>query len=937
MKLKKYVLPVLFLIFGIFITSAGLIYADVIHFANLNEIIDVGAFGSLGVKSNYDIINELSANNSTEVEMNVPDEVNALWLDLEKDFKFDDISDVAGIKSAVYNDLLFYKNFLPNAYFLKPDSTGKYDSLVDSGGSEFDLLGYVTDLLNKGSADIFIVIDESYVYENGKLSFNKVKILAESYSFDGILFSAFNSEDINVFEIVEFLSSEIRKNFPAMCFGAEFISDMTAQFADDNTIAIFDKHLIDFGYVDIVSACADVDYPFYGVAMWWNYFAEYYNIPLYCEHRLDKIFGSDELWAYSNEINLQLTALYDMPAFDGSCYYNASQLKVKKALSRDLSIFLNDVAGTDQDDFFVSSMQLDNNKVVFSAATEVDDIFLYCNDVTLKTENNTANAEFVLTKGLNTFSFRGNAAEYDFEIYNNISLIYQYSPNSENTQIFGDTFVCSVVAPEESIVYTVFNGSSYEMSPDNTVNIEAPYGYCAYSVIVDISESKNVSDLISFVCFSGDKSQIVHQYVEFVNKKNTHQEIAQVTYNVASPYYDNGLGRALMCVIKDDHTETISEVDDYDTYHPYKSKLLKGTVDYVEKINLSAEGYIRYELKSGLNVYADDALLITDGYVLPQNNAQIFAYDGNTDRIQIKLDWLSPVNVEIKNLDFKIGYEQFSYNVSEFDAEYVDVNLYYCDDIAGINNIDLTSSCLFSSYEIIKSSDSFVSIRFKLKNPGMFFGYKINVNNEGIVEIDFNMLTSDYTDKVIMLDAGHGGISMVGTALSDDSASEAQITLAIAYKTKVYLEAKGFSVIMTRTDDVPLNLSERMELCENYNPDLFISIHCDGSASASESGTHTFYYTPFSQPLASSIHDRIVATYLNDIYVEADNNYSRVDRKIKFYPFYVTRVDNCPSVLIETGFLTNYVEGYVLVNPINQELIANSIAEGICDYFNGLN
>ena len=86
--------------------------------------------------------------------------------------------------------------------------------------------------------------------------------------------------------------------------------------------------------------------------------------------------------------------------------------------------------------------------------------------------------------------------------------------------------------------------------------------------------------------------------------------------------------------------------------------------------------------------------------------------------------------------------------------------------------------------------------------------------------------------------------------------------------------------------------------------------------------------------MAASIHNRLVDIYSESIYVESDENYKNIDRKIKFYPFYVTRVDNCPSVLVETGFLTNYVESHVLANPVNQDYIGRAIADGINDYFN---
>ena len=81
------------------------------------------------------------------------------------------------------------------------------------------------------------------------------------------------------------------------------------------------------------------------------------------------------------------------------------------------------------------------------------------------------------------------------------------------------------------------------------------------------------------------------------------------------------------------------------------------------------------------------------------------------------------------------------------------------------------------------------------------------------------------------------------------------------------------------------------------------------------------------------IHASLVNIYRNNIYLPTDSNYSSVDRKIKFYPFYVTRRNQCPSVLVETGFMTNYIEGNILANENGQYWIAQGIAEGIANYF----
>lgn len=225
-------------------------------------------------------------------------------------------------------------------------------------------------------------------------------------------------------------------------------------------------------------------------------------------------------------------------------------------------------------------------------------------------------------------------------------------------------------------------------------------------------------------------------------------------------------------------------------------------------------------------------------------------------------------------------------------------------------------------------------MRLHLKKAGGVYGYSLSENENGNIVISLKKRAENsIKGKTVMLDPGHGGLSMTGTALNNNSIAEADVTLAIAFKAKSMIEAAGAKVYITRTMNTSLTLYERRQLCREKNPDVFVSIHCDGSDALEESGTHTFYFMPFSQPLASSIHSRLVQNYSRYIYTPDSENYSRIDKKIKFYPFYVTRVINCPSVLVETGFMTNYIEGMLLADDNCQYWLADAIANGIINYF----
>lgn len=931
-KVKKIIFPVVFVIISLLIIGTGFVYFGFLGNISLPAVGKPD--GDLSeVRNNSDVIEEiiqLKTDNSAHKKLSV--DMSGLWIETSEDFGVTADKGTDAVKYAVYSDINYYKNFLPDTLFIKPDTKNVYSALTEADGSSFDILSYSLYYADQLSLDKVLIADEDIVLtDDGTFTTERISSYLSSYSFDAVLFSCeslFGKSELC--EYTEMLSKFLDEKFSSVLLGVEVNSDTEALFADKTVISIFEKKLCDFGYVDMGYVTSDASYPFGSVALWWNSFAEYYNVPFYCEHRTDKVFVNSGAWSDGTEISKQMEQLYVCPYIKGSVFYNISCIKNKKSLATDLSIFINDVAGTVQETINVQSLMIDTaNNVNFTGLVTVDEnVRVFCSDKEILTENKSFSVSYPLERGRNVFDFRGGGARYNYIIDNPCELIYVNMSEIDYVTGSDSDFSPSVFCPSGAEVYLIICGKSYEMSESTSVCPEGiPADYSSFTCSVSSSELNGNADEFTVLCFfNGEYSRF-----DYGNGNSDNG------YVKLSPYNDNGLGRSLMCMTDCDNTEQISKPDDYDTYHPDRSALLKGTVDYVDKISVSEEGYLVYELKSGINVYGVDSILINNGYNMPMNNVVLEAFDDSSDKhtkFSFRTDWLSPITVSPQPQDYKVGHMEFSYNISEFNAEYFDLTFYYTETLDVGSLISFASNSVFSSYDIFSDNNGNLILRLYLSKPGCFYGFDLNEVSDGLVEVTFRKrLDNSIAGKVIMVDAGHGGISMIGTALKNNTIGEYQVTLDIARYVKSYLEQMGASVIMTRTDDVSMLLSERTYMSETMNPDVFISIHCDGSDFLYESGTHTFYYTPFSQPLASSIHNSLVNTYRNEIYVEGDENYERIDRKIKYYPFYVTRIDNCPSVLIETGFMTNYVEGNVLVNPVNQDKLAKAIARGLSDYF----
>ena len=134
---------------------------------------------------------------------------------------------------------------------------------------------------------------------------------------------------------------------------------------------------------------------------------------------------------------------------------------------------------------------------------------------------------------------------------------------------------------------------------------------------------------------------------------------------------------------------------------------------------------------------------------------------------------------------------------------------------------------------------------------------------------------------------------------------------------------------MTRRDDTYPTLSERVNIAVNSNADAFVSIH-GNSASASAAGTETFYSTASTRANDS----KQLATFIqNRLYPALGTK----NRGVKTGDFFVIYKNPLPSALVELGFITNSGDASKLSSDYYRNLAAEAIANGILDYYIGIN
>ena len=223
---------------------------------------------------------------------------------------------------------------------------------------------------------------------------------------------------------------------------------------------------------------------------------------------------------------------------------------------------------------------------------------------------------------------------------------------------------------------------------------------------------------------------------------------------------------------------------------------------------------------------------------------------------------------------------------------------------------------------------------------------------------------------VVVLDAGHGGHDPGNLG---NGYLEKNIALNIVLQIGSELEKNGVKVIYTRKDDTFVDLFKRGEIANKANADLFVSVHCD-SHNSDAHGAGTFvlglhaneqnfevakkensviylednYEDRYAEYDINSPESVIGLTIMQEEFLDQsiqlakfmqDNftvSLSRKDRKVKQAGFIVLHQTFMPSVLVETGFLTNKDEGAYLNSKKGQQEMGKAIAKAILKYKGGV-
>ena len=213
----------------------------------------------------------------------------------------------------------------------------------------------------------------------------------------------------------------------------------------------------------------------------------------------------------------------------------------------------------------------------------------------------------------------------------------------------------------------------------------------------------------------------------------------------------------------------------------------------------------------------------------------------------------------------------------------------------------------------------------------------VTLNKNEIEENTVETVSLPVTNKVIVIDAGHG--TPDEGAENENGLTEAAINLKIALKLQNILEQSGCTVILTRSDENAIynaesntikqmkvsDIKNRVKIGNESSADIFVSIHLNKIPQSQYYGWQTFYKNGNEKSVS-------LATNIQDGLNEAINRENkRVPLKIS--GIYIVDHVEIPLAIVECGFLSNREEAELLQQEEYQDKLAWGIYNGISNYF----
>lgn len=745
------------------------------------------------------------------------------------------------------------------------------------------------------------------------------------------------------------------------------ISDMWANYTTteggsvtaDPVQALYDgfcdtKGYIESGYADFVmvkayGSTSDNALRFDNVMSWWYDLCEKSGSKLYMLHLNEKI-GSG--WN-EDQLLRQLTTMEEYENAGGSAFNSLSSLIADPLGStKTLMEYYADKINTDtifNDLTMVSPSSLsfvtyDDTVKFMGTFDENFDVFFDGEKIKL---NDVGNFYFQkeLKVGSNSFTIEHKGNQYRYSIERRVDVLRSIEQDKDITVEGGAKIALVAVAYSGASVSATIGGKTVKLkektSSGEDLDANSSYAkFVGYYRVGDgiISQEQYLGEISFYASYKGSEEYMTGGSVTIAALPEPPKE--EIGFEIMDDQSSAGTGEVVGRIdpvyTESDNMTYVKVLNNFTTVFdaktagnmpsPIFSQLPAGTLDYYKS---ESGGYIT--TISGRRFKSGDVTTFYDTGL--GENALVVKEIGNSagsSFIKLGLRYRSSFNIETP-VEYHEDLDGM-YGVSNYNASVVYITF---DNITSVTKLPSFDYCtLFSAGEwetITENGIPKFRLKLTLRQAGIYSGAAARYDENGDLVLSFAVPTATLAGKVIVIDPGHGygkypdkldpgGVGNV---------TEQSVNLAVAIQLEKKLTAMGATVVRLKTESEFILTDTRPNVARTYGADMFISLHCNSVLNEEAHGVEVYYFTPFSQPLASGIQDSLCAYYDSSIYGDGTNS----NRGAKYSYYWVTLQQDFPSVLVEMGFISNPFECMKMADPVHQEGIAQAIANGVKSYF----
>ncbi len=667
-----------------------------------------------------------------------------------------------------------------------------------------------------------------------------------------------------------------------------------------DTLALLDEGLADLIAVKAFGSTGDGSIPFYTVADWWNRVSADYGVPLYIVHAASRAVTSAAGWSEYDQLARQVIDARTLGAYKGSIFDSLTRmLQNEEDFAQKLIGYYE---GTVREEHILQNLELTRPaKTVF---TTYDPIVSFAGNTDPNTEA-TINGQLIpvdangyfqidmdLEEGDNVFKIEHKGKSITYTITRVTEVVKEVSPASGTVSVDGGTKITiTAIAYQQASVTASVAGRSITLTQAESEDDELrETNYARFTGTFTAPDATTSVQNLGAITVTGTWNGIT--------KSKTG---ASIRVNEKVLPSDGLPVRVTAALAETFPASTMSQYSD-PTYLP----LPRGALDYAlgdpVALNVTESGknrtYTFYRLQSGLRVLAEDitAVSVNDA---PVNNT----ITGCT------------VSADYRKTRVILATKQKVAYTARYSSSAVTVQFHYTNSLP--DSMSLDQNPLFSA--VTFKGDT---MTLTLRRQGIFAGYNAYYDTDGNLVLEFRNPANSISGAKIVIDPGHGS-GDTGALGYLANYPEAVINYGIASRlADILRNTYGANVYLIPSNMQSFSLAQRVATAEAQDPDLFIAVHNNSSAtSASATGTEAYYFNAWSSAMTTYSAQNIAGAL------------GTTNRGGKFSYYYVTRTMRYPAVLLECGFVSNQGEYAKLVNAEYQNQIASAIARAASSYF----